>query len=163
MDHPVDQIDISILAAMQRLPGASQREIAEAVNLSQNACWRRIRRMEEAGIIEGRTPRLNREALGLGLVVFTMIRTRHHSDAWLRSFRAHVAAIPEVVDFFRIGGDYDYMLKIVTADMAGFDSVYRRLIEGLDLETVTSHFAMEAIAENRPLPVQRAMATARRR
>lgn len=146
---------------MQRSPTASQREIAEAVNLSQNACWRRIRQLEAAGIIEGRAPCLNREALGLGLVVFTMIRTRHHSDDWLRGFRAHVTAIPEVMDFFRIGGEYDYMLKIVTADMAGFDSVYRRLIEGVDLETVTSHFAMEAIAENRPLPLQRALAVSR--
>lgn len=154
----MDHLDIDILRAMQQMPAGTQRDIADRVGLSQNACWRRIKRLEEAGIIEGRELRVNRQAVGLDLVVFTMIRTRHHSADWLRSFRAHVRAIPEVVDFFRIGGEYDYMLKIVTANMAGFDSVYRRLIEGVDLENVTSHFAMEALAENRPLPVGRAAA-----
>lgn len=153
----MDHLDQDILRAMQQMPTGSQRDIADRVGLSQNACWRRIKRLEEAGIITGREVQLSREALGLDLVVFTMLRTRHHNADWLKTFRAHVLAIPEVVDVFRIAGDYDYMLKIVCANMAGFDSVYRRLIDGLDLETVTSHFAMEALAENRPLPVRRAV------
>lgn len=153
MGTSLDRIDIALLTAMQRRPGASQRELAEAIGLSQNACWRRIKRLEQAGVLRGTAPLLDRHALGLDLVVFTMIRTRHHSAEWLERFRAHVASVPEVVDFFRIAGEYDYMLKIVTANMAGFDSVYRRLIEDFDLETVTSFFAMEALAENRPLPL----------
>jgi Lrp/AsnC family transcriptional regulator len=154
----MDHLDIRIIEALQDNPAASQRQIAEIVGLSQNACWRRIKALEDCGVILGRAVRLDRTKLGLDLVVFTMIRTRHHSADWLRRFRAHVIAAPEIVDVFRIGGEYDYMLKIVTTNMAGFDRVYRHLIDGLDLETVTSHFAMEAIAENRPLAVRRAMA-----
>ena len=82
-----------------------------------------------------------------------MVKTRHHSTTWLQTFRQHVSSIPEVVDFFRIGGDYDYMLRIVTTDMQSFDSVYQRLIQKVELESVTSYFAMEAIEERRPLPI----------
>lgn len=153
MSLSLDHLDIRLLTALQQTPGASQRELAEIVGLSQNACWRRLTRMEEAGIIRGRAVLLDRRALGLDLVVFVMIRTKHHSAPWLEAFRGHVGAIPEVVDFFRIAGNYDYMLKVVTADMASFDGVYRQLISKLDLDTVTSYIAMEAIAENRPLPL----------
>ncbi|MCK4861281.1 MAG: Lrp/AsnC ligand binding domain-containing protein, partial [Rhodobacteraceae bacterium] len=86
-------------------------------------------------------------------VVFVMLRTRHHSVGWLKSFRNHVSTIPEVIDFFRIGGDYDYMLKVVTEDMASYDRVYQRLISKVELDSVTSYFAMEAIEEQRPLPL----------
>lgn len=149
----IDEIDSRILRELQADAAQSQRELAEKVGLSQNACWRRIRLMQERGIILGHTVRLDAEALGYGLVVFAMIRTRSHSAEWLKRFRAHVSSIPAIVDFYRIGGDYDYMLKIVTRDMKSYDHVYQRLIEKLELETVTSYFAMEAIAENRPIPV----------
>jgi len=86
-------------------------------------------------------------------VVFVMLRTRHHSADWLADFRRHVLAIPEVVDFHRISGDYDYQLKVVTEDMAGYDRVYQHLIDGIELDSVTSYFAMEAIAEARALPI----------
>ena len=82
-----------------------------------------------------------------------MLRTRHHSADWLQAFRRHVLTIPEVVDFHRIGGDYDYQLKVVTEDMASYDRVYQRLIEKVELDSVTSYFAMESIAEGRPLPL----------
>ena len=153
MTESFDEIDARILRELQADAGQSQRELAEKVGLSQNACWRRIRLMRERGLIRGQTVRLDAQALGCGLVVFAMIRTRSHSAEWLKKFRVHVSAIPDVVDFYRIGGDYDYMLKIVTRDMKSYDHVYQRLIEKLDLETVTSYFAMEAIAENRPIPV----------
>ena len=149
----VDQIDARILLELQRDAGLSQRDLAERVGLSQNACWRRLRTLEEEGIIQGRTLRLNRNKLGLGLVVFVMIKTRHHSASWLQTFRTHVSSIPDIVDFFRIGGDYDYLLKIVTSDMASYDAVYQRLIQKVELESVTSYFAMEAIEEQRPLPL----------
>lgn len=153
MTQKIDKIDAQILRELQADAAQSQRELAEKVGLSQNACWRRIRLMQERGIIRGHTVRLDTQALGRGLVVFAMIRTRSHSAEWLARFRAHVSSIPDIVDFYRIGGDYDYMLKIVTRDMNSYDHVYQRLIEKLDLETVTSYFAMEAIAENRPIPV----------
>jgi len=151
--HTTDHIDNLILAALQADAALSQRDLAEKIGLSQNACWRRLKALRESGILKGSVARLDREKLGLGLVVFVMIRTRHHSVDWLRTFRRHVSNLPEVVDFFRIGGEYDYMLKVVTRDMASYDSVYQRLIAQIELDSVTSYFAMEAIEEQRPLPL----------
>lgn len=148
-----DHLDRRILEALQRDASLSQRAIADAVGLSQNACWRRLQRLEASGAIKGRTVILNRAALGAGLVVFVMVKTRHHSADWLKAFRSHVQTIAEVIDFYRIGGDYDYLLKVVTADMASYDAVYQRLIAKVELDTVTSYFGMEAIAEQRPIPL----------
>ena len=153
MNRKTDHIDKRLLAALQRDGGLSQRDLAEQVGLSQNACWRRLKALTDAGLLIGSRARVDRRALGLDLVVFVMIRTRHHSADWLRGFRRHVLTIPEVVDFHRIGGDYDYLLKVVTESMASYDRVYQRLIEGVELDSVTSYFAMEAIAEDRPLPL----------
>ncbi len=153
MGIKIDQFDHAILRLLQNDASLSQRELAEKVNLSQNACWRRINNLREAGLIENQTMRLNRRLLGLGLVVFVMLKTRHHSAQWLEAFRAHVSTIPEVIDFYRIGGDYDYFLKVVTRDMDSYDGVYQRLIAKVELDSVTSYFAMEAILEQRPLPV----------
>lgn len=147
----VDQTDKRILFELQRGESLSQRELADRVGLSQNACWRRLRLLEERGIITGRTTRLDRDALGKRLVVFTMLRTRRHSKEWLADFRRHVANIPDIVDFYRIGGNYDYMIKIVTDDTASFDQVYQQLIDKIEFDAVTSYFAMEAIFEDRPI------------
>jgi len=153
MDVNLDHFDLALLRALQQDASLSQRELAERIGLSQNACWRRLQKLTAAGVLLGSRARICREKLGLDLVVFVMLRTRHHSADWLRRFRRHIMTIPEVVDFHRIGGDYDYMLKVVTQDMASYDRVYQRLIEGVELDSVTSYFAMEAIAEERPLPV----------
>lgn len=149
----MDTIDFRILRELQRDASLSQRALADRVGLSQNACWRRLRQLEDSGAIRSRTVVLDRERLGLGLVVFVMVKTRHHSAEWLDRFRRHVSSIPEVIDFFRIGGEYDYMLKVVAQDMIRYDAFYRRLISGVELDTVTSHFAMEAIEEQRPIPL----------
>lgn len=153
MSEKIDQIDRSILRVLQQDASLSQRDIADRVGLSQNACWRRIKALTASGLLQGSTVRIDRRELGLDLVVFVMIRTRHHSADWLRDFRRHVLTIPEIIDFHRIGGDYDYMLKVVTEDMASYDSVYQRLIDKVELDSVTSYFAMEAIAEARPIPL----------
>ena len=150
----IDHIDCQLLKELQRDSSRSQRALSEKVGLSQNACWRRLKALEEAGVIRNRTVVLDRELLGAGLVVFVMIRTRHHSAAWLEHFRRHVSKIEDVVDFFRIGGEYDYLLKIVTRDMTSYDACYRQLIADIELETVTSLFAMEAIEEQRPIPLR---------
>ncbi|SDI36634.1 Lrp/AsnC family transcriptional regulator [Aliiruegeria lutimaris] len=149
----LDHIDRAILRSLQRDASLSQRDLADRVGISQNACWRRLKALNENGILQGSTARVDRKALGLGLVVFVMLRTRHHSVDWLEAFRRHVKTIPEVIDFFRIGGDYDYLLKVVTESMESYDSVYQRLIAGVELDSVTSYFAMEAISEQRPLPL----------
>ncbi len=153
MAKKIDQIDNRMLRELQKDATLSQRELADRVGLSQNACWRRLKALNEDGVITGSSAQISREKLGLNLVVFVMLRTRHHSAEWLQSFRSHVLTIPEVVDFHRIGGDYDYQLKVVTEDMAAYDKVYQRLIEKVELDSVTSYFAMEAIAEGRPLPI----------
>lgn len=149
----MDQVDTKLLHELQRDASLSQRDLAERVGLSQNACWRRLKALTDQGVLQGSTARIDRRKLGLDLVVFVQLRTRHHSADWLAAFRRHVLTIPEVVDFHRISGDYDYQLKVVTEDMASYDRVYRRLIDGVELDSVTSYFAMESIAEDRPLPL----------
>ncbi len=148
-----DQFDIKILQSLQTDASVSQRELADQVGLSQNACWRRLQALKQRGIIAGQTVRLNRDKLGINLTVFVMLRTRQHSTEWLDTFRRHVTSIEEVVDFYRIGGDYDYLLKVVVKDMSGYDSVYQRLIGKVELDSVTAYFTMEAIVEQRPLPI----------
>ncbi|WP_227272322.1 Lrp/AsnC family transcriptional regulator [Roseobacter weihaiensis] len=151
MSLKLDQIDYRLLEELQRDSAQSQRALSDRIGLSQNACWRRLKALEASGVIRNRTVVLDRTQLGVGLIVFVMIKTRHHSVDWLKHFRQHVSSIPDVIDFFRIGGEYDYLLKIATKDMASYDRVYKRLIEGIELETVTSYFAMEAIEEQRSL------------
>lgn len=148
----LDNLDKAILRALQQDSSLSQREIAEKVGLSQNSCWRRLTRLREQKIIKGQTVRLDMTAVGLSLTVFVMVRTRHHSAEWLKTFRKSVLAIDNVIDFYRIAGDYDYMIKIVARDMNDFDQIYQRIISQTELETVTSYIAMEAIADGRNVP-----------
>ncbi|WP_163849518.1 Lrp/AsnC family transcriptional regulator [Pseudooceanicola aestuarii] len=154
-DLKLDRIDLRLLDALQQDGSRSQRDLAEVVGLSQNACWRRLKRLQEAGVLRGNRAEIDLPAIGLELTVFVMIRTRHHAADWARDFRAHVEALPEVVDFHRIGGSWDYMIKAVCDGMAGYDRFYQALIHGFDIETVTGHFAMEPILTNRPLPLAR--------
>jgi Lrp/AsnC family transcriptional regulator len=149
----LDNIDRAILRALQDNASLSQRELAEVVGLSQNACWRRLKNIQESGMIERHTVRLKPESVGLNLTVFVMVRTRHHSKDWLNQFRRTVLAIPNVIDFYRIAGDYDYMLKIMAEDMNAYDQVYQRLIEKVELDAVTSYITMEPIADQRSLPI----------
>lgn len=149
----MDKIDIALLRCLQQDATLSQRVLAERVGLSQNACWRRLKHLREAGIIKGSTLRLDQAALGLDVAALVMIRTRHHSSDWLNTFREHVSSIPQVVDFYRIAGDYDYALKIICRTMGEFDEVYKRLISTIEIETVTSYLAMEVIEDQRPLPI----------
>ncbi|REF69705.1 MULTISPECIES: Lrp/AsnC family transcriptional regulator [Paracoccus] len=147
----IDEIDNRLLALLQRDAGLSQRELAERVGLSQNACWRRLQRLTEAGVLQGSRAVIDAAALGLGLTVFVMIRTRHHDDAWARRFRARIESLPQITEFHRIGGEWDYMAKAVVGGMAGYDALYKQLIADMDLERVTGVFSMETIFEGRPL------------
>ncbi len=145
----IDAIDLRLLAVLQKDGGLSQRELAERVGLSQNACWRRLQRLTADGLLQGTRARIDMRALGFDLTVFVMIRTRHHSRDWSEKFRKHVERIPEVMDFHRIGGEWDYMIKVVTRGMSGYDAFYQKLITGFDLATVTGIFSMEGIIEDR--------------
>jgi Lrp/AsnC family transcriptional regulator len=147
----IDNIDRRIIHFLQRDASLSQRELAERVGLSQNACWRRIQRLRADGILRDARALVDLGALGLDLTVFVMIRTRHHSTEWAGRFRAHVERLPEVVGFYRIGGDWDYLIKVVTPGMKGYDAFYKRLTTDFDLATVTGFFSMEAIIDDRPV------------
>lgn len=153
MVEKLDHNDRALLRALQRDASLSQRDLADLVGISQNACWRRLHALRARGIIQGQTIKIDPEQVGLGQTIFIMVRTRHHSRDWLQDFRRQVMAIPHVIDFYRIAGDYDYMIKIVAADMNAFDRIYQKLIEKIELEAVTSYVTMEAIADNRDLPV----------
>jgi len=147
----IDSIDRKILLCLQRNGDLSQRDVAEQVGLSQNACWRRMKRLTESGTLKGSRAVIDPAALGLDLTVFVMVRTRNHAMEWSDAFRRHVEAIPQVTEMHRIGGDWDYLLKIVTSGMGGYDAVYRQLITGFELDTVTGYFAMETLFADRPL------------
>lgn len=147
----IDDFDMKIMRAMQIDATLSQRDLSERIGLSQNACWRRLQRLYGLGLIRGAHSDIDLQALGLDLTVFVMIRTRHHSREWIEEFRAHVDQLPEVVDFYRIGGDWDYLIKVITRGMGGYDAFYQKLIADFDLATVTGFFSMEAIINNRPV------------
>jgi Lrp/AsnC family transcriptional regulator len=151
----IDHIDRKILRALQQDASLSQRELSERVGLSQNACWRRLQRLRADGILKESRATVDLEALGLDLTVFVMIRTRHHSAEWGEKFRAHVERLPEVTGYYRIGGDWDYLIKVVTRGMKGYDAFYKRLTTDFELSTVTGFFAMEAIIDERPIDIVR--------
>jgi Lrp/AsnC family transcriptional regulator len=150
-----DTFDLKLLAELQHDGSLSQRDLAERVGLSQNACWRRLQRLTTEGLIKGTSTQIDLAALGLDLTVLVMIRTRHHSNEWADRFRKHVEKLPEVIDFHRIGGEWDYMIKVLTTGMAGYDKFYQRLITNFDLDRVSGLFSMEAIIENRPADLLR--------
>jgi Lrp/AsnC family transcriptional regulator len=150
----MDNIDRKILDLLQRDATLSIAEIGERVGLSQTPCWKRIQRLEGQGVIERRVAILNPEKLGLGLTVFVAIETNDHSEAWLSRFAAVVSEIPEVLEFYRMAGDVDYMLRIVVPDMAAYDTFYKKLIGAVPLKNVTSHFAMERVKSTTVLPVR---------
>lgn len=151
----IDAFALKLLNALQKDSAQSQRELADKVGLSQNACWRRLQRLQSIGIIQGSRTELDLSALGLDLTVFVMIRTRSHSREWSEAFKTHVMKLPEVTDFYRIGGDWDYLIKVIARGMSGYDAFYQKLISSFDLAAVTGFFSMEAIVKNRPLDLNR--------
>ncbi len=153
----LDRLDIALLDALQNDASESLSAISQRIGLSQNAAWRRVKAMEDAGVIEARTVRLNPDMLGLKLTVFVAIKTNQHTQDWLKTFAAGVALLPEVVGFYRMSGEVDYLLKILVADMADYDRVYKNLIAIAPLADVSSSFAMERLKDtgNLPLPKDR--------
>ncbi len=119
-----------------------------------DAGWKRIQKLEAEGIIKGRVALLDPKKLGLGLTVFVSIETADHSEGWLARFAEVVSAMPEVMEFYRMAGDVDYMLRVVVADMDAYDAFYKRLIAQMPLKNVTSRFAMERIKQTTALPIQ---------
>ncbi|MGH6752381.1 MAG: Lrp/AsnC family transcriptional regulator, partial [Bradyrhizobium sp.] len=125
----------------------------ERVGLSSTPCWKRVQRMENEGIITGKVALVDQNKIGLGLSVFVSVESDDHSDAWLKKFAAAVSAMPEVIEFYRMAGDVDYVLRVVVADMRSYDIFYKKLISAVALKNVTSRFAMEKIKSVTALPV----------
>jgi Lrp/AsnC family transcriptional regulator len=148
-----DRIDLRILDALQHDAALSNADLADRVGLSANACWRRTRRLEEQGIIRKKVALLSQDQLNLKVTVFVGIKTNEHNDEWLEKFASGVKAIPEVVEFYRMSGDTDYMLKIVAQDIEDYDRVYKKLISVVHLHDVSSSFAMERIKSSTALPL----------
>ncbi|MGZ8281968.1 MAG: Lrp/AsnC family transcriptional regulator [Allosphingosinicella sp.] len=151
----MDRTDLRILAILQEDASLPVAEVASRVNLSQTPCWRRIQRLEAQGVIERRVAILNPESVGLGLTVFVEIEAADHSPEWLATFASTVAAIPEVMEVYRMAGDVDYMLRVAVGSMGEFDDFYRRLIVDVPLKNVTSRFAMERVKSTTAYPLQR--------
>ncbi|GAB4521269.1 MAG: Lrp/AsnC family transcriptional regulator [Parvularculaceae bacterium] len=149
----LDATDIKILAELQRDAARPIEEIAEAAGLTKTPCWRRIKRLEEAGVIRGRVALLDQKKLNLGVTVFVSVKTNQHTKEWLSKFARAVRSIPEVVEVYRMAGDVDYLLKVVAPDIEGYDEIYKRLIEAVELTDVSSYFAMEAIKASTCLPL----------
>ncbi len=149
----IDAIDRKILRVLQEDASLSVAEIGERVGLSSTPCWKRVQRMENEGIIIGKVALVDQNKIGLGLSVFVSVESNDHSDAWLKKFAQAVSAMPEVIEFYRMAGDVDYMLRVVVADMRSYDIFYRKLIGSVALKNVTSRFSMEKIKSVTALPV----------
>jgi Lrp/AsnC family transcriptional regulator len=149
----MDAVDKRILRIVQKDASLSISEIASRVGLSQTPCWKRLQRLEAAGVIKGRIALLDPVKLGLGITVFVSVEVGDHSGAALQRFATHVSAMEEVMDFYRMAGDVDYILRVVTPDPAAFDAFYKRLIDLMPLKRVTSRFALEAIKSETALPI----------
>ena len=149
----LDNIDRRILAALQSDATLSIADLAERVGLSQTPCWKRIKRLEGAGVITGRVALLDRMQLGVGTTVFVSVRTSQHDEDWLTHFAEAIRAIPEVTEFYRMSGDVDYLLKIVCRDIADYDRIYKSMIRAARLSDVSSSFAMEQIKYTTEVPL----------
>jgi Lrp/AsnC family transcriptional regulator len=149
----MDSIDRKILAVVQEDASLSVAEIGQRVGLSSTPCWKRLQKLEAEGVITGRVALIDPDKIGLGITVFVSIETGDHSQDWLARFAELVSAMPEVMEFYRMAGDVDYMLRVVVRDMQSYDTFYKKLIAAVPLKNVTSRFAMERVKSTTALPI----------
>lgn len=149
----LDAFDLRILALLQEDVSRPLAELAEAVGLSPTPCWRRIQKLDAAGYIRKRVALLDRTRLKAGVTVFIAVKTARHSMEWLERFHAAVHDLPEIVDFYRMSGDIDYLLKAYVCDIGAYDALYKKLISRIELSDVTSMFAMEELKSTTAIPL----------
>ncbi|HEY0625624.1 MAG TPA: Lrp/AsnC family transcriptional regulator [Allosphingosinicella sp.] len=149
----MDSTDLKILAILQEDASLPVAEVAARVNLSQTPCWRRIQKLEQAGVIQRTVAILDPAKIGMDITVFVSIETGDHSPEWLARFSETVSAMPEVMDIYRMAGETDYLLRVVVPSMASFDDFYRSLIAKVQLKNVTSQFAMERVKSSTAYPL----------
>lgn len=153
-NHVIDRHDRLILDHLQKDAGLSAADLAQRIGLSTNACWRRVQRLTDAGIITKKVAVLSAEKINLAVTVFVQIKTRQHSKEWFERFKHVVDQIPEVIEFYRMSGAVDYMLKIKVPNIKAYDAVYQKLIEAIELEDVSAYFAMEEVKCTSSLPLK---------
>ncbi|MGY3175717.1 Lrp/AsnC family transcriptional regulator [Pseudomonas sp. TE12234] len=152
----MDSFDRHILSILQRDASIPLKDLAEAVNLSTTPCWKRVKKLEEGGYIRAKVALLDPVKLGLGLSVLVQIKTQRHDKVWLDTFAKTVAQFEEVMAFYRMSGDWDYMMRVVVSDIAAYDHFYKKLITSVDgLSNITSSFAMEEIKYTTAMPLPR--------
>lgn len=149
----LDPMDLKILRLLQQDATRPVAEIGKEVGLSTTPCWRRIQKLEEAGVIQRRVALLDPRKVGAGVTVFVSITTSQHSLAWLERFHAVIVEFPEVVEFYRMSGQVDYLLRVVVPDIEAYDAFYKKLIGRIELSNVSSAFAMEQIKFTTELPL----------
>ena len=149
----IDKKNRSILNILQSDASISMEQLAEKVALSRNACWRRVRGLEDDGFIRGRVALLDAEKVGLPLVALVLVRTNQHESKWSKQFRGAVAGMPEVVAAWRMSGDLDYVLRVRVASVAGYDAFYQRLIEKVPMSDVSASFVLEEIKDTTAIPL----------
>ena len=152
--NELDKYDCAMLAALQVDGTLSVAALSQQVGLSSTPCWKRLKRLEEAGYIDTRVAIVNRQKIGLPVTVFVSITTPEHDEKWLNRFAAAVIALPEVQEFHRMSGSVDYLLKVVTTDIGGYDRFYKKLIKTAHLSGVSSAFSMEQIKFTTALPLE---------
>ena len=153
MIDSLDPTDRRILTALQKDGRISNADLAQKVNLSASACHRRVQRLEEAGFIAGYVALLDPRKVNVGVTVFVAVKTNQHHAQWFETLREAVMDIPEIVEFYRMSGDVDYLLRVVVPDIRAYDTVYQRLTKAVSLSDVSSSFAMEEIKFTTALPL----------
>jgi len=154
MTARIDAIDRRMLAELQQDATLSVDQLAARIGLSRNACWRRLRRLDEDRVITARVALVDAEKLGVGQTVFIMVRTSSHDPDWLKRFRDAVVSFPEIAGVYRMSGDLDYVLKARVADVRAYDGLYQRLIAKVPLSDVSASFVMEEIRDTTVVPVE---------
>ncbi len=153
MKDNMDQLDLQLLRQLQKDATLSVDQISERVHLSRNACWRRIRRLQDEGIIRARVALVDAEKVGLGQTVVVLVRTNAHDPDWLQRFRAAVREMPEIIGAHRMSGDLDYILRVKVRDVKAYDAFYQRLIAKVAIANVSASFVMEDIKDTTELPL----------
>ncbi|MEE9589522.1 MAG: Lrp/AsnC family transcriptional regulator [Hyphomicrobiaceae bacterium] len=154
----IDNMDLKILTILQEDCTMPVAEIGKRVGLSTTPCWRRIQKLEDAGVVERRVALLNPKKVNTGVTVFVAISTSKHSQDWLDRFHSAIQDFPEVVEFYRMSGQVDYLLRVVVPDIEAYDAFYKKLISKIELSDVSSTFAMEQIKFTTALPLEFAIA-----
>ena len=149
----LDATDKRILQQLQADAEMPVGELAQRAGTSTSSCWRRIQRLREAGVVTRQVALVDPRRVNVGVTVFVAVKTSRHTPEWFERFRATAESIPEVVEFYRMSGDIDYLLRVVVPDIAAYDSVYKRLTRGTDLADVSSSFAMEELKFTTALPL----------